>query len=77
MKLPAAIGSLTLLTTLNLSQCRGIVRLPAEVGCLTSLTSLLCPDCSELVELPVQARRRHAALRTPSAPKLRCCHRPH
>ena len=53
-ELPASVGRLQALQTLNLRSCLGLTSLPAEVGNCVKLESLYLNKCSGLTSLPAE-----------------------
>ena len=50
--LPASLGALTGLTTLDLRYCKALVALPESLGALTGLATLALIECHALTALP-------------------------
>ena len=51
-ELPASLGALTGLQTLNVTFCKGLTALPASLGAITGLQTLNLLGCKGLTALP-------------------------
>ena len=61
-ELPASLGALTGLKTLDLGGCSGLRELPESLGALTGLRKLDLEGCKRLTELPASLGRSRGCM---------------